>query len=119
MQFAASADVRSGRQRLDFLGRHVGVGGVKVHRVNLMRRSPFDESFRIGGDRNRWRILYVLEDGVEHRPRERGELGRERTDFAVEIAKKQQGLFAENGEARIVKLADGIRRPKQTRHHWW
>src|SRR5260221_11328157 len=104
MQFAASADVRSGRQRLDFLGRHVGVGGVKVHRVNLMRRSPFEESFRIGGDRNRGRILYALEVGVEHRPRERGEGVRERTELSVEIAKKQQGLVDEYVGSRIVNL---------------
>ena len=50
----------------------------------------------------------MLEDGVEHRPRELGQIGHELTEFAVEVAEKQQGLFAQNREARVVNRADGI-----------
>src|SRR5713101_714844 len=84
-----------------------------------MRHSPFYERVYVGGDRNRRWILHVLEDSVEHRSRELGEVGHEWTEFAVEVAKKEQGLFAENREARVMNLADSIRRPKQPRHHWW
>src|ERR1700738_1722575 len=119
MQFAASTDARSGRQRLDFLRRHAGVGGVEVHRMDQVRGGPFDESVYIGGDRNRWRILYVLEDGVEHRSRELGEMGHQRTELAVEGAENKKGFFAENREPRVMNPADGILRPKQPRHQWW
>src|SRR4029077_11023133 len=73
---------------------------------------------RIGGNRNRRWISDVLEDGVEHLPRELGEMAHERAEFAVEVANKEQGPFAENREARVMKPADGIHRAKQSRHHW-
>src|SRR5216684_9098610 len=102
MQLAASADARGGRQRLDLLSGHVGVGGVKVHRTDKMRRSPFDESVYVGGDRNGGRIVHMLEDRVKHRSRELGEIGHELIEFAVEIAEKQQGFFAQKRKARVV-----------------
>src|ERR1700751_3976741 len=43
----------------------------------------------------------------------------QRTEFTVEVAKKEQGLFAENRKARVMNLADDVRRPKQPRHQWW
>src|ERR1700730_6952613 len=98
MQFAASTDVGGGRQRLDLLGGHAGVGGVKVHRTDKMRRRPFDECVYVGGDRRGRRTVNMLEDRVEHRSRELGEISHELIEFAVEVAKKEQRLFAQNRE---------------------
>src|SRR5437879_6110099 len=61
----------------------------------------------------------MLEDRIEHRSRELAEISHKPTEFAVEVAKKEQGLCAQNREARVVNPTDGIRRPEQPRHHWW
>ena len=81
--------------------------------------SPFDECLCVIGDRSGRRIVHVLEDSVEHRPGVPGQIGHELTEFAVEVAQKQQSLLAQHREARVVNRADGIRRLKQLRHQWW
>ena len=53
-----------------------------------MRRGPFDESVCVIGNRSRWRIVHMLEDGIEHRPGVPGQIGHEPIEAAVEVAKK-------------------------------
>ena len=84
-----------------------------------MLRGPFDESVCVIGDRSGRRILHMLENRVEHRPCVLGQFGHELTEFAVEVAKKQQSLLAQHREARVVNRADGILRLEQPRHQWW
>src|SRR5258706_10984805 len=99
MQFAASIDVRGGRQGLDLLGGRVGVGAVKIYGMDKMCRGPFDEDFHVSGNRRGRRIVNMPEDRVKHWSRELGEIGRELIEFAVEIAEEQQRLFAQHCEA--------------------
>src|SRR4029077_19580553 len=68
--------------------------------------------------RGRW-IVHMLEDGIEHRPGVPGQIGHELTEFAIEVAEKEQSLLAQHREARVVNRADSIRRLKQLRHQWW
>src|SRR5437667_4517878 len=75
MQFAASADVRGGRQRLDLLGRHGRVSTVEIHGVKEMRGCPFDEGIYVAGNRGGWWIFDVLGNGVEYRYGLLGEIG--------------------------------------------
>ena len=55
----------------------------------------------------------MLEDSVEHRPGVPAQIGHELTEFAIEVAEKQQRLLAQHRETRVVNRADGIRRLKQ------
>ena len=61
----------------------------------------------------------MLEDRIEHRSGVFGEIGHERSEFAVEVAEKQQRLLAQNRKARVVNRADGIVRLEKFRHQWW
>src|SRR5260370_13825815 len=83
-----------------------------------MRRRPFDKSLCVIGDRSGRRIIHMLEDRIETRPGGLGQIGRELTEVAVEVAEKQQSLLTQHREARVVNRADSIRRLEQLRHHW-
>ncbi len=119
IQFAGAGDVRCRRQGLDLLGGHAWVRGVEIHGMKKMLCGPFDESVCVIGDRSGWRIVHMLEDGIEHWPCVLGQIGHELTEFAVEVAKKQQSLFAQHRKARVVNRADGIFRLEQPRHQRW
>ena len=77
-----------------------------------MLRGPFDECVGVIGDRSGRRIVHMLEDCIEHRACVPGQFDHELTEFAVEVAKKEQSLFAQHREARVVNRADGILRLK-------
>ena len=84
--------------------------------MNDMRRGPFDESLCISRDRSRCRTNYVLENSVENWSGLRREIRHELTEFAVEVAQKQQCLLTQQCEARVVNCADSIRHFEQLRH---
>ena len=84
-----------------------------------MLRGPFDEGVCVFGDRSGRRIVHMLEDRIEHRSGVSGEIGHERTEFAVEVAKKQQSLVAQEREARVVNRADRVLSFEKPRHQWW
>ena len=56
-----------GGQGLDLPGGRSGVSGVGKDGMQEVVRGPFDERFRVTGDRGWGRIDHVREDGVEHR----------------------------------------------------
>ena len=58
-----------------------------------MRTGPLDESLCVSRDRSRWRANYVLEDSVENWFGLRREIRHELTEFAIEVAEKQQRLL--------------------------
>ncbi len=118
MLFTGTSNVCGRRQGLNLLGRHVRVGSVEIQRMDEMRRGPLDEGVWVIGDRSGRRIVHVLEDGIEHRPCRLGQAGHERTEFAVEVAEKQQSLLTQDREARGVNRADSILRLEQPRHEW-
>src|SRR5882724_191539 len=81
-----------------------------------MRPRPFDESIGVDGDwSGRW-IVHMLENNIEHRPCSPGEIGHQLCEFAIEVAKKQQCLLAQQGEPGIVNGTDRIVCPEQLRH---
>src|SRR5260370_39155310 len=87
--------------------------------MDKMRRGRFDKSLCVIGDRSGRRIIHMLEDRIENRPGGLGQIGHELTEFAVEVAEKQQSLLTQHREARGVNRTDSIRRLEQRRHHWW
>src|SRR5271156_6260609 len=78
---------------------------------------PFDERVCVIRDRSGRRTVYMLEDEIKHGSCVLGELAHKLTELAVEVAKKEKGFVAEDGEARIVDRPDRILRPEQPRHH--
>ena len=59
----------------------------------------------------------MLKDEIKHRPCVLGEFFEKLSEFAVKVTKKEQGLFAEYGKARIVDRPNRILRLEQSRHH--
>src|SRR4051794_25689869 len=119
MQFAGSADVRGRRQGLDLPRGYPGIGGVKIDRLDEVHLRPFDKGVHVGSNRRgRW-IIHTKENRIEHWPRKRCEIGHQLAKLTIEIAKKQQGLFAEDREAGVVDPADAIRCLEQARHELW
>ena len=62
--------------------------------MEKMRRGPFGESVCVICYRSGRRIAHMREDGIEHRPCMLGQIDHERTEFTVEVAKKEQRLIA-------------------------
>ena len=80
---------------------------------------PFDERVCVVGDRGRRWTLDMLEDSVEHRPSLFCQIGHERTEFAVEVAKKKEGLVAQHRKARVMNGTDRIFGLEKAGHHRW
>src|SRR5271170_6298342 len=79
--------------------------------------APFSECVRVARGRQRRRTVHVPKDRVEHGPRRLGESRYQLAEFAVEVAQKQQGLFTQQREARVVNCSERILDFEKIGHH--
>src|ERR1700730_8195129 len=90
MQVAGSTDIRRRRQRLYLPRGYAGVSRIEIDRSDKMRLRPFDESVRVGSDRSGWRIIHVLEDGIENWSCNPREISHEPIEVAEKMKRPQQ-----------------------------
>ena len=97
--------------RLDVLDRSVLVSEIRIQRLADMVLQPFDHPVGVIGHGRGGGVVHVLEDGVEHRARNRHEPLDMVVDFAVNVRDEQELLVAldhETGEMHRTQVVLGF-----------